>query len=141
MRITQSTGIMWTRLLSFCPQETTVRSPPVISGRSSDTIAMKSMNNPARHMPGMTPPMNKRPIEVSVSKPYMIMAMLGGMRMPSVPPAAREPRTIFSLYCCFWNAGNATVPIVAPVATLEPEIDANTAQLAMLVCRSPPGST
>ena len=33
-----------------------------------------------------------------------------------------------------------TVPMVAAVATLEPEVAANRAQAAMLVCSRPPGS-
>ncbi len=40
----------------------------------------------------------------------------------------------------FWKYGSATEPIVAAVATLDPLIALNTAQEAMLVCSTPPGS-
>ncbi len=39
----------------------------------------------------MMPAMNSRPIEVSEAMPYRIIVMLGGIRMPSVPPAAIAP--------------------------------------------------
>ena len=39
------------------------------------------------------------------------------------------------------SCGSATVPIAAAVATEEPEIAANSAQPAMLVCSRPPGMT
>ena len=41
--------------------------------------------------PGMMPAMKSLPIELLVSDPYTIMLTLGGIRMPSVPPAASEP--------------------------------------------------
>ena len=46
-----------------------------------------------------------------------------------------QPRT----YLRFCNSGNATRPIDAAVATLEPLMAAKIAQPAMLVCNSPPG--
>ena len=64
----------------------------------------------------------------------------GGIRMPSVPPAAMVPRNSGSSYLRFWISGSATVPIVAAVATLEPEVAANMAQAPMLACIRPPGS-
>jgi len=64
----------------------------------------------------------------------------GGMRMPSVPPAAIVPRNSGSLYFRFSICGRATVPMVAAVATDEPEVAANMAHAPMLACISPPGS-
>jgi hypothetical protein len=65
--------------------------------------------------------------------------MLGGNRIPSVPPAASEPADSRGLYlrCC--SSGSATRPIEAAVTTLEPLIAAKIAQPAILVCNSPPG--
>jgi hypothetical protein len=49
----------------------------------------------------------------------------GGIRMPSVPPAASEPRKMRWLYRFFSIRLTATVPMVAAVATLEPQVAAN----------------
>jgi hypothetical protein len=49
------------------------------------------MNRNVSSSPGLMPAMNKRPIEVSDAMPYRIIVMLGGIRMPSVPPAAIAP--------------------------------------------------
>ena len=64
----------------------------------------------------------------------------GGIRMPSVPPAASVPRKSDSSYLRIFTCGRATTPTVAAVATLEPEVAANIAQVPMLACISPPGS-
>ena len=40
----------------------------------------------------MTPATKSWPIEVLVSEPQTSRLTLGGIRMPRVPPAAREPR-------------------------------------------------
>lgn len=53
--------------------------------------AIQSMKKPVSSRPGMMPAMNSLPIELLVSEPYTIMFTLGGIRMPSVPPAARLP--------------------------------------------------
>jgi hypothetical protein len=49
------------------------------------------MNRPVSIRPGTMPAMNSFDTEVSVKVPYTIMAIDGGIRMPSVPPAANEP--------------------------------------------------
>ena len=59
--------------------------------------------------------------------------------MPRVPPAAMVPRNNRSEYPCFSISSMATVPIVAAVATLEPDVAANIAHAAILACISPPG--
>ncbi len=85
------------------------------------------------------PAMNSLPIELLVSDPYTIMLTLGGMRMPRVPPAASEPSASRIGYPRALSGGSATVPIVAAVATDEPDVAANSAQQPMFVCSSPPG--
>src|SRR5262245_26892886 len=66
-------------------------------------------------------------------------AMPGGMRLPRAPPEASEPSTSRSSYPRARKDGRATDPIVAAVATLDPDTAEKTAQAAMLLCRSPPG--
>src|SRR6516162_7424032 len=66
--------------------------------------------------------------------------MDGGIRMPSVPPAASVPRKSGSLYLCLSISPIATTPIVAAVATLEPDTEPNSAQAPTLECISPPGN-
>ena len=68
------------------------------------------------------------------------MLMDGGMRMPSVPPAASVPRNRGSLYLFLSISPMATTPMVAAVATLDPDTEPNRAQEAILECISPPGS-
>ena len=70
----------------------------------------------------------------------MMRLIEGGIRMPSVPPAAMLPRNSGSLYPKRLICGSATVPTVAAVATLEPLVAANTVLAPMLACISPPGS-
>ncbi|MCY1539170.1 hypothetical protein D9M68_747420 [compost metagenome] len=49
-------------------------------------------NSTAINNPGMKPAKYKSETDVSDRAPYSTMLMLGGIRMPSVPPAAMEPR-------------------------------------------------
>ena len=67
------------------------------------------------------------------------MTMEGGIRMPSVPPAASSPSTNFFGYPRAVISGTAMVPIVAAVATDEPEIAANRPQEMMVATPRPPG--
>ena len=59
--------------------------------------------------------------------------------MPSVPPAAIEPRNRARLYPPLSMLGIATVPMVAAVATEEPDVAAKIALAAMFVWISRPG--
>ena len=70
----------------------------------------------------------------------MIMLIDGGIRMPSVPPAASVPRNSGSLYLCLSISPIATTPMVAAVATLDPDTEPNSAQAPMFECIRPPGS-
>ena len=58
------------------------------SGGTFERSETNTANTAASSMPGMTPDMNSAPIDCSVMTPNTIIGMLGGMRMPSVPPAA-----------------------------------------------------
>ena len=102
---------------------------------------MKIMKVMAISRPGTMPAMNRRAINSSTSAPYRTMMMLGGIRMPSVPPAAIDAEHGLAARSRADSiSGMATVPTVAAVATLEPETAENIAQLAMLACSRPPGS-
>ena len=61
------------------------------SGRNRTLRITVPENSTAIMMPGRMPAMNRSPIEVSVMTPYRIIGTLGGMRIPSVPPAAVVP--------------------------------------------------
>ena len=51
----------------------------------------------ASRKPGRNPPIYSRPMDSSTSTPKIISPMLGGIRIPSVPPAASDPITSRSL--------------------------------------------
>ena len=63
---------------------------------------------------------------------------LGGIRMPSVPPAATEPVASLGSYPILRICGSATVVMVAAVAMLEPLMAAKPAQAATVAMASPP---
>ena len=66
---------------------------------------IRSINSPARNKPGKIPAINKAPILVSVIIPKMIKMVLGGMRIPSVPPAAIVPVAKRELYLYLFISG------------------------------------
>jgi hypothetical protein len=68
------------------------------------------------------------------------MVIDGGIRMPSVPAPASEPRLRFSSYPRFFNSGRAILATVAQVAADDPETEPNTPQASTLTCMSRPGS-
>src|SRR6056300_87652 len=94
----------------------------------------------ASNIPGTIPARYNSGTDVSVSKPYKTSAIDGGIRIPKVPPAATDPRNSDSLYPFFSISGYETVPTVAAVATLEPEVAAKIALEAIFACIKPPGS-
>ena len=85
------------------------------------------MKSKVRLTPGIIPATNSWPIDVLVRAPKMMRLTLGGMSIPKVAAEAIVPRTSFSLYLRLRNSGNATVEIVAAVATEEPDTAAKTA--------------
>tara|TARA_B100001123_G_C15176803_1_gene973666 strand:- start:381 stop:644 length:264 start_codon:yes stop_codon:yes gene_type:complete len=85
------------------------------------------------------PARNNVGMEVSVTTPYMIKGIDGGINIPSVPPAASIPNTNVLSYPRFVISGIATVPIVAAVATDDPDIAENIVQLRIVATLSPPG--
>jgi hypothetical protein len=70
----------------------------------------------------------------------MIIVMLGGIRIPRVPPTETEPTASRLLYPRLIISGTDTRPTVAAVAGLDPQMAANPVQVAMLLMASPPGS-
>ena len=67
------------------------------------------------------------------------MLIEGGIRIPSVAPAAIEPRFILSSYFLLESSGSAIVPIVAVVATEDPDTEANKPDASIFVWKSFPG--
>jgi hypothetical protein len=63
---------------------------PLALLRNTATRIHKQKSN-VTMMPGTTPPRNRRPIDVSVAMPYRIKVTLGGISIPSVPPATIAP--------------------------------------------------
>src|SRR3954451_2987947 len=68
------------------------------------------------------------------------MVIDGGIRMPSVPAPASEPRLTPSSYPRFFSSGNAILATVAQVAADDPETEPNTPQARTLTCISRPGT-
>ena len=68
-----------------------------VRGMITDVTIIISIIVNASRNPGRKPPMYSLPIDSSTSTPKMISPMLGGIRMPNVPPAASEPITSRSL--------------------------------------------
>ena len=55
-------------------------------------MAIWIMNITVRMIPGTIPAMNRAAMEVWVMKPNTTKAVLGGIRIPRLPPAAMEPK-------------------------------------------------
>ena len=88
--------------------------------------------------PGRKPAMNSSPMDCSAMIPYRIMMVLGGMRMPSVPPAASTPVARPESYLYFFISGRATTPMVTAQATDDPQMAAKPPQAATVAMASPP---
>ncbi len=69
----------------------------------------------------------------------MISGIEGGIIIPRVPPAANSPYTKCLGYPLFVISGIATVPIVAAVATDEPETAENIPHESIVAIPRPPG--
>ena len=120
-------------------RQLTISSLGAIPGQILAAIMIMSMKVTANITPGTNPAKKSRPIDSPTISPYRTRPMLGGIRMPRVPPAAKDPITNRSLYPRWRNEGRATLLIVAAVATLEPAQAANMAHEAMLLWIRPPG--
>ena len=66
--------------------------------------------------------------------------MLGGIKTPSVPPAAIVPVAIWSEYPLFLISGIPIVPIAAHVAGLDPLRAAKIEQAPIFEITKPPGN-
>src|SRR5476649_1277525 len=69
----------------------------------------------------------------------MIMTMEGGIMIPRAPDAASEPTDKLLSYPRHRSSFKVIFPMVAVVATLEPQIAANNAHPRTFVCTSRPG--
>src|SRR3954451_14884648 len=68
------------------------------------------------------------------------MVIDGGIRMPSVPAPASEPRLTPSSYPRFFSSGSAILATVAQVAAEEPDTEPKMPQASTLTCIRRPGS-
>ena len=66
--------------------------------------------------------------------------VLGGMRTPSVPPAAMHPVASFRSYPRLFNSGSAITPMVAAEARLDPVQAAKAVQARFVARAIPPGA-
>ena len=77
----------------------------------------------------------KKPLKMP---PMTMKGVLGGMRMPGVPPAAMQPVESESSQFRRRIAGSASVAIVAAVAGAEPQMAEKPALVATAAAQSPP---
>ena len=66
-------------------------------------------------------------------------ALLGGIRIPMVPPAAMDPKDSAGEYLYSRISGQATAPIVVVVAMLDPHTAENAAHPTIVAMARPPG--
>jgi hypothetical protein len=90
-------------------------------------------------MPGRNPAKKIRGIDCSVIEAYIIMGMLGGMRMPRVPEAQARPIENSLSYPSFSIEGTMTDPTAMAVAGLEPEMEAKNIHESTVTIPRPPG--
>src|SRR5476649_2116082 len=93
----------------------------------------------ARITPGTMPAMNSAPIDEFVDTPYRTRMIEGGTRMPSAPDVVITPAPKRLGKPCSTIAGRMIEPIAATVATLEPQMAANSAQAVTPAKPRPPG--
>jgi len=89
--------------------------------------------------PGIMPAIKSFPMDSSVRLAYIMKGILGGIKMPMLPPAATHPQAILSAYLCLRISGREMVPMVTAVARLEPLTAAKPAQPPTVAIASPPG--
>ena len=118
-----------------------VRGPTGPSvGFMAVTMAIVATNRSDSRIPGRMPAMNSLPMLSSVRIAYSTKPVDGGMRMPSVPPAATDPVASPSPYPKRFICGSATLPIVTAVATDDPDTAAKVAHPTTVADARPPFS-
>jgi hypothetical protein len=70
----------------------------------------------------------------------MIKKILGGIKIPRVPPAAMHPVAKLESYLNRFISGKAMVPMVAPEARLVPVQAAKPVHAKFVAIANPPGS-
>src|SRR5690606_18306716 len=98
------------------------------------------MNMAVSMMPGITQARKRRPIDVCRDIPHTIIVTAGGIRSPSVPPAAMEPVATELGYPRLTMSVMPILPMAAHVAGLDPVIPEKIAQAPILDNTSPPGT-
>jgi len=94
---------------------------------------------PPKRTPGRNPARKTRGMDSSVMEAYMIIGMLGGIKMPRLPEAQAKPIENRLSYPNSTIEGTITDPTAMAVAGLEPEIEAKNMQDRTVTIPRPPG--
>ena len=83
-------------------------------------------------IPGRIAAVNKRATETCITGPMTTSMMLGGMRIPSVPPAVMAPALSPDEYPVFFMTGAAIRPMIMTEAPTIPVAAANSVAVKMV---------
>jgi hypothetical protein len=97
------------------------------------------MNKAVSMIPGTMPEMRSFPTDCDVSMPKITRAMLGGISIPKVPPAAIQPVARALSYLYLLISGKATLENIAAGASELPQAAAKLAQAPTVAIARPPG--
>src|SRR5660397_91572 len=120
------------------PDSSEPAANPLFSNRTAVTIHIENIN--VSITPGSTPPRKSFPMDTSTAMPYRIRVMLGGIRIPRVPPATMAPEATALEYPLLRISGIPAEPTAAAVAGDDPHNAAKIAETTTLVIARPPGS-
>ena len=109
-----------------------------LAGRRATTMRTVSTKRRVSRIPGSTPATNRRPMLSSVRIAYTTNPIEGGIRMPSVPPAATAPVARESSYPKRRISGSDTRPMVSAEASDDPDNAENPAQPTIDADARPP---
>ena len=109
-------------------------------GHTLHQITTVMMPKPAWSMPGRIPAENSALTELVVSTAYRIIGVLGGIKIPNVPPKAIDPVDRRASYPSLRISGKETAPMVAQVAGVEPQMAPKPAQAAIVAQAKLPGT-
>ena len=99
---------------------------------------IKIANATPKKIPTAKPPAKRAVIDVPVIQPYMIMVILGGIKIAVSALETISPRLNFSLKPAFFKSGYISLPIAATVAAAEPDTEPKAIALPIVVWPRPP---
>ena len=86
------------------------------------------------------PPANNFPHDAPATRAYMMNNILGGMRIPRVPPAMTAPQARRTWYFLLSIDGRAMSPMVTTAAPMMPTTAARRVLASTVADASPPGN-